>query len=89
MSTPYVQAMSGSFLWQKIPLTIAISFAILEQSRVIGSFVFACEAGKAHSVVICINPILTQTISGTEQKTPKSFDLKFAKHVAWYNEFWL
>ena len=40
----------------KIPLIIANSFAILEQSRVIRSFVFAGQAGRARCIVICINP---------------------------------
>ena len=46
-------------------LTIAISFAILEQSRVILS-----QAGWARYIVICINPAFTKMIHGTEN--PKS-----------------
>ena len=41
-----------------------ISFAILEQSRVILSFVFVGQAGR---VVICINSAPTQMIDGTEK----------------------
>ena len=46
-------------------LTIAISFAILEQSRVILS-----QAGWARYIVICINPAFSKMIHGTEN--PKS-----------------
>ena len=46
-------------------LTIAISFAILEQSRVILS-----QAGCARYIVICINPAFTKMIHRTEN--PKS-----------------
>ena len=51
----------------KIPLIIAISFAIPEQSRVILSFVFEGEAGRARCIVISTNPThTTQMIDGTE-----------------------
>ena len=49
------------------PLTIAISFAILEQSRVILS-----QAGQAHYIVICIILTPPSLIWLTEQKNPKS-----------------
>ena len=51
----------------KSPLIIAISFAILEQSRVILSFVFAGQAGRVRCIVICINSAPTQMIDGTEK----------------------
>ena len=41
---------------------MANSFAILEQSRVIGG-----QAGRARYIVICINPTPTQIIDGTEK----------------------
>ena len=50
----------------KSPLIIAISFAILEQSRVILSFVFAGQARRVLCIVICINSAPTQMIDGTE-----------------------
>ena len=50
----------------KIPLIITISFAIPEQSKVILSFVFAGQDGRARCIVICINPTHTQMIDGTE-----------------------
>ena len=51
----------------KSPLIIAISFAILEQSRVILGFVFAGQAGRVRCIVICINSAPTQMIDGTEK----------------------
>ena len=64
---------------KKSLLTIAITFAILEQSRVILS-----QAGRARYIVICINPAFTKMIDGTgEPKIPS----KFAKGAARYNEF--
>ena len=74
------KAMSDSFLWQRNPLTIAISFAILEQSRVILS-----QAERAICyIVICINPAFTKMFDGTgKPKIPS----KFAKCTAWYNKF--
>ena len=38
----------------ELSLTIVISFTILEQSRVIHSFVFAGQAGRVRCIVICI-----------------------------------
>ena len=57
-------------------------FAILEQSRVILSFVFAVQAGRARCIVICINPTHTQMIR-TEQKNP----FEVCKCAGRYNEF--
>ena len=72
-------ATSASSLRQKSLLTIAISFAILEQSKVILS-----KAGRTRYIVICINPAFTKMIDGTgEPKIPS----KFAKGAARYNEF--
>ena len=51
----------------RMPLIIAISFAIPEQSKVILSFVFAGQAERARCIVICINPTHTQMIDGTEK----------------------
>ena len=51
----------------KSPLIIAISFAILEQSGVILSFVFAGQARRVLCIVICINSAPTQMIDGTEK----------------------
>ena len=56
-----------------------ISFATLEQSRVILS-----QAGRARYIVICINPAFTKMIDGTEK--PK-IPLNFAKYAARYNKF--
>ena len=40
-----------------------MSFAILEQSRdILG------QAGRAHYIVICINPAFTKMIDGTENQ---------------------
>ena len=39
---------------------MAISFAILEQSRVILCFVFAGKAGRVLYIVICVNSAPTQ-----------------------------
>ena len=62
----------------KLPLTIAISFAIL-------SFVFASQAGRARSnIVIYINPAPTQMIVVTEKpKIPSKFAIREAR----YKEF--
>ena len=49
------------------PLIITISFAILEQSRVILSFVFAGQEGQVRCIVICINSAPTQMIDRTEK----------------------
>ena len=68
--------------WTKIPLIIAISFAILERSRVILSFVFAVQAGRARCTVICINPTHTQMFR-TEQKNL----FEVCKRTGRYNEF--
>ena len=65
----------------KIPLIIANSFAILEQSRVIRSFVFAGQAGRARCIVICINPTHAQMIDGTENL------FEVCKRAGRYNEF--
>ena len=51
----------------KSPLIIAISFAILEQSGVILSFVFAGQARRVLCIVICINSAPTKMIDGTEK----------------------
>ena len=51
----------------KSPLIIAISFAILEQSGVILSSVFAGQARRVLCIVICINSAPTQMIDGTEK----------------------
>ena len=51
----------------KSPPTIAISVAILEQSGVILSFVFAGQARRVLCIVICINSAPTQMIDGTEK----------------------
>ena len=64
--------------FDKNPLTIAISFAILKQSRVILS-----QAGRARYIVICVNLVFTKMIDGTEKlKIPS----KFAKRAVRYNE---
>ena len=78
--------MSVSLPSTKILFTIEISFAILDQSRAILSFVFEGEAGhgRARYVVICIYPALTQMTDGTEKRKIPS---KFAKHAARCNEF--
>ena len=51
----------------KSPLIIAISFAVLEQSGVILSFVFAGQDRRVLCIVICINSAPTQMIDGTEK----------------------
>ena len=51
----------------KSPLIIAISFAVLEQSRVILRFVFAGQARQVLSIVISINSAPTQMIDRTEK----------------------
>ena len=68
---------SASFLRQTIHITIAISFAILEQYRVILS-----QTGPARYIVICINPAFTKMIDGTEKPKIPS---KSAKRAARYN----
>ena len=62
------KATSASFLRQKNPLTIAISFAILEQSRVILS-----QAGRARYIVIYTKPAFTKMIERTEKKKQNRF----------------
>ena len=49
------------------PLFFASSFAILEQSRVILSFVFAGQARQVLCIVMSINSAPTQMIDGTEK----------------------
>ena len=51
----------------KSPLIIAISFAILEQSGVILSFVSAGQDRRVLYIVICINSAPTQIIDGREK----------------------
>ena len=63
----------------KNPLAITISFAILEQSRVILS-----QAGRGRYIVICFNPTFTKMIDGTEKPKIPS---KFAIRTAQYNKF--
>ena len=71
--------MSASFLQQKIRFTIAISFAILEQSGVILS-----QAVRARYIVICIKPTFTQIIDRTEKtKIPSKIRIQAAR----YNKF--
>ena len=65
--------------FDKNPLTIAISFAILEQFWGILS-----QAGRARYIVICVNPVFTKMIDGTEEPKIPS---KFAKSAVRYNEF--
>ena len=73
------KAMSASFLQQKIRFTIAISFAILEQSGVILS-----QAVRARYIVICIKPTFTQIIDRTEKtKIPSKIRIQAAR----YNKF--
>ena len=56
--------MSASFgPLTKNPLTIAISFAILEPSRVSLS-----QVGQVCYIVICINPTFTKMIDGMEKQ---------------------
>ena len=78
-----VQEKGNAYLLRstKIPLIIANSFAILEQSRVIRSFVFAGQAGRARCIVICINPTHAQMIDGTENL------FEVCKRAGRYNEF--
>ena len=54
----------------KSPRIIAISFAILEQSRVILSFVYAGRTRRVLCIVIGINSSPTQMIDGTEKPIP-------------------
>ena len=56
-----------------------MSFAVLEQSGVILSFVFEGQAGRVRCIVICINSAPTQMIDGTEKP--------IRKRAARYNEF--
>ena len=56
----------------KSPLIIAIPFAILEQSRVILSFVFAGQASEVLCIVISINSAPTQMIE-RNSKTHSKF----------------
>ena len=67
---------------KKSPLMIAISFAILEQSRVILSFVFAGQARRVLCIVICINSAPTQMIDGTE-KPIRSLQTRSAIQRIW------
>ena len=61
---------------------IAISFAILEQSRVILSFVFAGQARRMLCIVNCINYAPTQMIDGTE-KPIRSLQTRSAIRRIW------
>ena len=54
----------------KSPRIMAISFAILEQSRVILSFVYASRTRRVLCIVIGINSSPTQMIDGTEKPIP-------------------
>ena len=74
-----VQTVVCLLLSNENPPTIAISFAILEQYRVIHS-----QAERARYIVICINPAFTKMIDGTEKPKIPS---KFAKYIVRYNEF--
>jgi len=56
------KATSASFNSTKNTLTLVISFAILDQARVILS-----QAGRARYIVICINPAFTKMINGTKK----------------------
>ena len=60
-----------------------ISFAILEQSRVILSLVFAGQAGRGLCIVIRIKQAPTQMIDETERRKISS---KFAKRAARCND---
>ena len=51
----------------KTPLIITISFAILEQSRVILSFALGGQAGRVRCIVINTYFVPTQMIDGTEK----------------------
>ena len=66
----------------KIPLVIAISFAILEQFRVILNFVSVGQAGRVHCFVICINSAPTQMIDETE-KPIRSLQTRSAIQRIW------
>ena len=66
---------------QKIPLIIANSFAILEQSSVILNFAFTGQAGRARCIVICINPTHAQMIDGADNR------FEVCKRAGRYNEF--
>ena len=52
---------------------MAISFAILEQFRVIHDFVFADQAGRVRCIVICINSTPNQMIDGMNRTTHSKF----------------
>ena len=67
----------------KIPLIIAISFAFLEQFRVILNFVFAGQAGLGECVALwfALTPPPLKWL--TEQKNP----FEICKHAARYNKF--
>ena len=67
--------------FDKNPLTIAISFAILEQSRVILS-----QAERTRYIVICINLAFSKMFDGIEKPKIPS---KFVTRAARYNEFHL
>ena len=76
------KAMSTSCPRQKIPLIIANSFAILEQSSVdILNFALTGQAGRARCIVICINPTHAQMIDGTDNR------FEVCKRAGRYNEF--
>ena len=66
----------------KSPLIIAISFAILEQSGVIFSFVFAGQARRVLCIVISINSAPTQMINRTE-KPIRSLQTRSAIQRIW------
>ena len=66
----------------KSPLIIAISFAILGQSGVILSFVFAGQARRVLCIVICINSAPTKMIDGTE-KPIRSLQTRSAIQRIW------
>ena len=61
---------------------MAISFAILEQFRVILDIVFADQAGRVRCIVICINSTPNQMIDGTE-KPIRSFQTRCAIQRIW------
>ena len=66
----------------KRPRIIAISFAIVEQSRVILSFVYAGRTRRVFCIVICINSSPIQMIDGTEKTIP-SFQTRSAIQRIW------
>ena len=75
------KAMSVSCPRQKFHSSSRFSFAFLEQSKVILSFVFAGQAERVRCIVICINSTPLKRV--TEQKNP----FEVCKRVARYNEF--